>query len=139
MNLLFGLPRFPFPGSFNATIPCPTYVSFLLLTCPYQRKIHSRPFSPYLAVPRIYLTFSFLTVFLRIISTEKMKHLHFHNFYLPFGFLLLVQFLFHTSCGLTHVMYTFPLDFSDMFLLHSYLSCQWRAERLSSRGEHFHD
>ena len=57
INLLFGLPRFLFPGNSILSILLPTYPSSFLRRCPYHLSLASRVFSPNFrtcAVPLLY-------------------------------------------------------------------------------------
>ena len=60
ITLLFGLPRFPFPGSSILSILPPIYLSLFLRRCLYNLILASRVFTPNLPTSAVPLMYSFL-------------------------------------------------------------------------------
>ena len=60
IHLLFGLPRFLFPGKSILSILLPIYQSYFLRTCPYNLSLASRIFSPNRPNCAVPLMYSFL-------------------------------------------------------------------------------
>ena len=69
INLLFGLPRFLFPGNSILSILLPIYPSSFLRRCPYHLSLASRVFSPNFPTCAVPLMYSFLI--LSILATPN--------------------------------------------------------------------
>ena len=59
INLLFGLPRFLFPGNSILSILLPIYPSSFLRRCPYHLNLGSRVISPNRTTCAVHLMYSF--------------------------------------------------------------------------------
>ena len=71
INLLFGLPRFLFPGNSIFSILLPIYPSSFLSTCPYHLSLASRVFSPNCPTCAVPLMYSFLILSILVTPNEK--------------------------------------------------------------------
>ena len=71
INLLFGLPRFLFPGNSILSILLPIYPSSFLCRCPYHLSLVSRVFSPNFPTCAVPLMYSFLIILLSILVTPN--------------------------------------------------------------------
>ena len=71
INLLFGLPRFLFPGNSIHRIRLPIYPSSFLSTWPYHLSIACRVFSPNRPTCAVPLKNSFLILSILVTPTEK--------------------------------------------------------------------
>ena len=108
INLLFGLPRFLFPGNSILSILLPIYPSSFLLRCPYHLSLASRVFSqnfPTCAVPLMY---SFLILSIRV--TPNANHNIFNSATSISASCLFVSVTVsnpYNIAGLTATLYTF--------------------------------
>ena len=71
INLLFGLPRFVFPGNSILSIILPIYPSSFLSTCPHHLSPASRVFSPARPTCAVPLMYSFLILSILVIPNES--------------------------------------------------------------------
>ena len=71
INLLFGLPRFLFPGNSILSIVLPIYPSSFLSTCPYHLSIASRVFSANRPTCAVSLMYSFLILSILVTPNEN--------------------------------------------------------------------
>ena len=70
INLLFGLPRFLFPGNSILSILPPIYPSSFLRRCPYHLSLASRVFSPNFPTCAVPLMYSFLILSILVTPNE---------------------------------------------------------------------
>ena len=71
IHLLFGLPRFRFPGNSILSIRLPIYPSSFLSTCPYHLSLASRVFSPNRPTCAVPLTYSFVILSIPVTPNEN--------------------------------------------------------------------
>ena len=71
INLLFGLPRFLFPGNSILSIHLPIYLSYFLRRCQYHLSLASRVFSPNFPTCAVHLMYSFLILSILVTPNEN--------------------------------------------------------------------
>ena len=126
INLLFGLPRFLFPGNSILSILLPIYPSSFLRRCPYHLSLASRVFSlnfPTCAVPLMY---SFLI--LSILVTPNENRNIFNSATSISASCLFVSATVsnpYNIAGLTATLYTFPFTLAG--LVHLPFHSSWYA------------
>ena len=114
INLLFGLPRFLFPGNSIFSILLPIYPSSFLSTCPYHLSLASRVFSPNRPTCAVPLMYSFLI--LSILVTPNENRNIFNSATSISASCLFVSATVsnpYNIAGLTATLYTFPFTLAD--------------------------
>ena len=109
INLLFGLPRFPFPGNSILSTLLPIYPSSFLSTCSYHLSLASRVFSPNRPTCAVPLMSSFLI--LSILVTPNENRSIFNSATSISASCLFVSATVsnpYNIAGLTATLYTFP-------------------------------
>ena len=84
INILFGLPRFLFPGNSILSILLPIYPSSFLSTCPYHLSLASRVFSPNRPTCAVPLMYSLLILSI-LVTPKHLQLCHLHLRLLPFS------------------------------------------------------
>ena len=113
INLLFGLPRFLFPGNSILSTLLPAYPSPFLSTCPYHLSLASRVFSPNRPTCAVPLMYSFLILSILVTPNENRNIFNFATS-------ISVSCLFvsatvsnpYNIAGITATLYTFPFHSS---------------------------
>ena len=117
INLLFGLPRFLFPGNSILSILLPIYPSSFLRRCPYHLSLASRVFSPNFPTCAVPLMYSFLILSILVTPNENC------NFFNS-ATSISASCLFASAtvsnpyniAGLTATLYTFPFTLAGTLL-----------------------
>ena len=119
INLLFGLPRFLFPGNSILSILLPIYPSSFLRRCPYHLSLASRVFSPNFPTCAVPLMYSFLI--LSILVTPNENRNIFNSATSISASCLFVSATVsnpYNIAGLTATLYTFPFTLAGTLLSH---------------------
>ena len=117
INLLFGLPRFLFPGNSILSILLPIYPSSFLRRCPYHLSLASRVFSPNFPTCAVPLMYSFLI--LSILVTPNENRNIFNSATSISASCLFVSATVsnpYNIAGLTATLYTFPFTLAGTLL-----------------------
>ena len=109
INLIFGLPRFLFPGNSIISILLSIHPSSFLRTCPYHLSLASRVFSPNRPTCALPLMYSFMIVSI-LVTLNENRNIFNSATSISASCLFVSATVFnpYNIAGLTATLYTFP-------------------------------